>query len=256
MAPRLEIVTQLLHWGQFLLIPAVVLRIWAAGIQRTYPLFTAYLIVSFGQLLVLSNIRYSSRAYGYAYVFSELLVVSFYVLVVLELYSKVLEPLSGVASLARQYAGGAICIAALVSVALLYFEPSGRNLVVQFLVFERVMIFSLVLFVLSIIGFLTYFPVSLNRNVIVYTTGYAVFFLAKAASFFARNIHALDYRLVDQIHLAVNDLCLLFWALYLNRAGEFIKMTIGHWTNPRDEQRVMQQLDAINRTLARLPRHK
>ena len=256
MAPRLEIITLLLNWVQFLLIPAVVLRIWAAGIQRTYPFFTAYLIVDFGQLLVLSNIPYSSRAYGYAYVFSEMLVVTLYVLVVLELYSKVLSPLSGVASLAQRYAGGAICMAALVSIGLLYFEPAGSNLVAQFLVFERVMIFSLVLFILSLVGFLTYFPVALSRNVIVYTSGYAVFFLAKAVSFFGRNTHVLGDALVDQIHIAVNDLCLLFWTVYLNRAGESTRMTIGHRTNPGDEQRVMRQLNAINRTLARLPRQK
>jgi hypothetical protein len=236
--------------------PAVVLRIWAAGIQRTYPFFTGYLVLDFVSLLILSNISYSSRAYGYAYVFTEILVVSLYVLVVLELYSKVLAPLSGVASLAQRYAGGAICIAALVSIGLLYFEPAGRNLVAQFLVFERVMIFSLVLFILFLVGFLTYFPVALSRNVIVYTIGYAVFFLAKAVSFFGRNTHLLSDALVDQIHMAVNNFCLLFWAVYLNRAGESTKMTIGHRTNPGDEQRVMRQLDAINRTLARLPRHK
>jgi len=255
-APRLDTFTQILTWGQLLAIPTVILRIWAAGIQRIYPFFTAYLVLDLGQILVLSNIRYSSRAYGYAYIYSEMLVVSLYVLVALELYSKVLAPLSGIVTLAQRYASGAICIAALASIGLLYFEPPGRNLVAQFLVFERVMIFSLVLFILFLVGFLTYFPVALSRNVIVYTTGYAVFFLAKAVSFFGRNTHVLSDALVDQIHMAVNNLCLLFWAVYLNRAGESTKMAIGHRTNPGDEQRVMRQLDAINRTLARLPRQK
>jgi hypothetical protein len=255
-APRLETITRVLMVAQFVALPLLILRICLAGIQRKYIFFTTYLAISFVQIAIQYVIPYSSLAYGYAFVFSEMLIVVLYVLIVLELYSKVLAPLAGVAAMAQQYTGGAICVAALVSLGLLYFESSASNLVERFLVFERVMIFSLVLFVLFIVGFLTYFPVSLSRNVIVYSTGYAVFFLAKAASIFARNTQVLDYRVVDEIHLTVNDLCLLFWAVYLSRAGEVAKMTLGHRSNPQDEHRVMQQLDAINKMLSRLPRHK
>jgi hypothetical protein len=254
--PRFETLTQVLVWAQFVLLPLLILRIWSSGLRRKYPFFTTYLAVSLAQIVASDVIPYSSRAYGYVFVFSEMIIVGLYVLIVLELYSKVLAPLSGVASMAQKYTGGAICVAALVSICFLYFESSAGNLVQQFLVFERVMIFSLVLFVLFIVGFLTYFPVSLSRNVILYSTGYAVFFLAKAASIFARNTHLLGDQLIDQIHMIVNDLCLIFWVAYLNRAGEIAKITIGHRTNPGDEQRVMQQLDSINRALARLPRQK
>jgi hypothetical protein len=254
--PRFDTLTQVLVWAQFVLLPLLILRIWLCGLLRKYPFFSAYLAMSLAQIVASEVIPYSSRAYGYVYVFSEMLIVGLYVLVVLELYSKVLAPLSGVASIAQKYTVGAICVAALVSICLLYFEAAARNLVQQFLVFERVMIFSLVLFVLFIVGFLTYFPVSLSRNVLVYSTGYAVFFLAKAASIFARNSHLLSGQVIDQIHMTVNDLCLVFWVACLNRAGEVAKITIGHRTNPGDEQRVMQQLDSINRTLARLPRQK
>jgi hypothetical protein len=239
---------------QFVAFPLLILRICTAGLWRKYPFFTAYLLAEFVQLFIPYIFPFTSRAYGYAFVFSEAPIVALYVLVVLELYSKVLDPLPGIALESRRYIKVSMAVASVVSLSLLFYEGAATNLVARFLVFERAIVFSLVLFVLFIVGFLVYYPIALSRNIIVYSMGYAFLFLVKAAATFGRNLGVVDYPLVNDVLLGITSFCLVFWIVFLSRGGETTRMVIGHSWNRRDEQRVKEQMEAMNAMLDRLRR--
>ena len=118
-----------------------------------------------------------SRLYRDAFVVSQALIVAFYALVVLELYSKVLRDLAGIAGIARRYIKLMLALAIVLAVLPLPLENKRATVAGYFLTYERIVMASLPLFVLFISLFLVYYPVPLGRNVVVYLMGYAVYFL-------------------------------------------------------------------------------
>ena len=227
-------------------------RIWWMDLHRVYMYFFGYLIVLFAQTCVPALVPFDSLTYRNAWLVTEGLIVCFYVLIVLELYSMVFQDLSGIANLSHRYIKLALSVAILVSLLLLGMEKSHGGMVVHLLTFERAVVSSLVLFVLLITAFLVYYPVPLKRNVIVYSIGYAVYFLVKASSIFIFNLGYYHWnRLISNIWLAAFFGCLLFWLFALNRRGESKTVVIGHQWNPTDEERLLAQLKAINTSLLR-----
>ena len=110
---------------------------------------------------------------------------------------------------------------------------------------------SLVLFVLLVSAFLVYYPVPLGRNVIVYSMGYAVFFLTRAAVTLLLNLGQNWARPLSDVAMAVSVACLILWIFALRRAGENKRVVVGHQWNPGDNQRLLARLDAINTSLLR-----
>lgn len=229
-------------------------RIWWMALHRVYMYFFGYLILVLVQTCVPVFVPFDSPRYRDIWLATEGLIVCFYVLVVLELYSIVLQNLEGIASLSRRYIQVALAVAILISVLLLGLEKTRGGMAAHFLTFERAIVFSLLLFVLFITAFLVYYPVPLKRNVIIYSIGYAVYFLAKASSIFIYNLGYYWNRVVGNIWLAAFFACLLFWLFALNRRGESKTVVIGHQWNPTDEERLLAQLKAINTSLLRAAR--
>jgi hypothetical protein len=227
---------------------------WLAGLQRAYLYFFAYLLLDLLQTLLGIFVPYNQPAYVYVWLASEGLIVCFYALIVLELYSIVLGGLTGLASVSRRYLRIALAAAILVSVMLLIFEQSPASLTGHFLLFERAIVCSLLIFVLFITIFLVYYPVPLSRNVIVYSMGYAVYFLTKAAALFLRNVDHRWYHSLGDLLMIVSTGCLVFWMFTLNRTGQTKTMVIGHKWHPEDEERLLSQLKEINASVGRAAR--
>jgi hypothetical protein len=230
----------------------LLVRFVASGLQRTYRFFFIYMIVMAGQDLVPMFARRGTNLYGYSFIATEGVIVLLYALIVLELYSLVLRDLPGIASVSRRYIKVALAIAILISLTLLQFEQVPRSYMARFFTFESTIVSSLVLFVFLITGFLVYYPIPLSRNVIFYSIGYAFYFTSKALALFLRNTgHQWD-ALFSFCLMAVSTASLIFWIVSLSSEGEKKTIVIGHKWNREDEERVMQQLDAINRSLMRV----
>lgn len=217
--------------------------------------FFSYLLAIFLQTCVPFIVPFDSLLYRNTWLVTESLIVCFYVLVVLELYSIILEGLAGIAALSRRYIQAALGFAILASMLLLGLEKTQSGLLTRFFfTFERAIVFSLVLFVLLLTAFLVYYPVPLKRNIIVYSIGYAVYFLAKASSIFVLNLGYYWTRIFSNVWLATSLCCLTFWLFALSRRGETKTVTLGHQWNVEDEQKLLAQLRAINTSLTRSAR--
>jgi len=236
----------LLVVAQAALLTALIVRLWSARLQRIYPFFFGYLTADLFRTLILSAIPFRGPAYPYVWVATEGIIVCCYVLIVIELYRVVLRDLPGIATISRRYITGTVVVATLATLLVLRLEEKPKNYVSTSLVIERVIVFSLVLFILLVSVFLAYYPIRLNRNVASYSIGYAVFFLIKATALFVRTLGHYVTPQISTILLIVSSACLLFWILMLNKQGEIRTVVIGHKWKSDDEARILSKLKDIN----------
>src|ERR1017187_2113310 len=239
----------LLVFTQIALLVVLILRMWYAGLHRIYPLFFSYLLADLLLTSILLAVPYKGRAYPYFWVASEGINACCYTLIVVELYRVVLRDLPGIATISRRYITVTVAVATVGSLLLLRLEETPGNFVSTFLVIERAIVFSLVIFILLVSAFLAYYPIPLNRNVVTYSIGYAVYFLIKATALFIRTLGHYVLPQIGTVLLVVSSACLLFWVLTLNRRGEMRTVVVGHKWKREDEVRLLSKLKAINASL-------
>jgi hypothetical protein len=234
---------------QTALLIALTARIWSAGLHRVYPYFFSYLLAQLLQIGIMAVVPFRGRAYPYFWVGTEAMIVCSSVLIVVELYRVIFRDLPGIASVSRRFIKITVVVGILVSLFLFHFEETPANYVSTFFVIERGIDFSLVLFILLVSAFLTYYPVSLNRNVVVYSIGYAFYFLIKATALFIRTLGHYVAPQISTILIVVFSLTLLFWLLGLNRQGEIRTLVSGRKCNTGDAERLLSKIKAINANL-------
>jgi hypothetical protein len=202
---------------------------------------------------------FASIGYYWVWVTTEPLLWVLYILVVLELYELVFRNYQGIASLSRWAILAGLGISVVIAALTLPLDlnsPEPFPLLRYTFIVERGVASSLALFLILISGFLASFPVPLNRNVVVYSIGYAVYFLSVAATMLVRNVSGEKY--IGALNIADAGLvivCLIVWIRFLNRAGETTTATVRPRWEPAREQHLIEQLAAINSTLMRAP-HK
>src|SRR5438105_5350613 len=207
---RLPLEQQFLIVIQAIALVALCARMWRSRLHRTYVWFFDYLLLALIQLVVLVVIPFNGTLYVDAWIATEAIILCFYALIVLETYSTVLRDLPGIATIARRYIMVALVLAFLISALTMVFGKRPTSILAYFFVFERIGVSTLMLLVLLIVAFLVYYPVPLHRNVIVYSIGYAVYFLAKAGSIFINNLGYYWNRLISNTCLEASLVCLLF----------------------------------------------
>jgi hypothetical protein len=248
---QLPIEQQILLVVEISALAILCLRMCLAGLHRVYVYFFGFLVLNLLQALIPMLVPLESRLYRDLYVASEPLIVAFSALVVLELYSKVLRDLPGIASTARRYIKATLALAIGIALLPLGVETTKATLTGYLNSFERTVMSSLVVFVLLVSAFLVYYPVPLGRNVVVYLMGYAVFFLTNAATTLMINLGHHWIRQLSSLVMGVEVVCFIFWFIALSRQGETKHVVVGHQWNPADEQQLRARLDAINASLLR-----
>jgi hypothetical protein len=239
---------------QHSILAGLVVRVIVTGLFRTYPYFFGYLLVASLQALTLSFLSTSSPSYIYPWMISQALLTCFGVLVLLELYGLVLRDLTGIASTAQRYLKICLGFAILGSLLLLLLEHTPHNKVNAFLVIDRALVTSMLIFVLLLSAFLVYYPIPINRNLVAYSIGYAVYFLAKATGLLVVNISYAWARQFNFVVVAASTTSMLFWLVRLRREGEEKKMIIGHRWDRENQDQLLAQLKAINESLLRARR--
>lgn len=251
---QLPIEQQILLLLEILALLTLCIRLWQEGLHRIYRYFFVYLGLQLVQTLIPFLVPLQSRLYRDLFVTSQVLMVVFDAMVVLELYSVILQNLKGIARIAGRYVRITLMVAVVIALGLLRWENNTATMTGYLFAFQRTVMSILVVFLLLISAFLVYYPVPLGRNVIVYIAGYTAYFLTAAAVTMIQNLGFFWYRLLGGVDMAVLVACLLFWLLMLTRQGEIKRVVVGHQWNPSDEGRLLAQLDAINASLLRAGR--
>ncbi len=198
------------RWAWYLNIAAeiaLVLRISLAGLVRMYRLFYIYLLVDILQQTLRLLLRSSDRIDAEIYIGGQAVKMVLAVFVVLELYWLALAGRPALARFGRKTVAIALAAAALIAgsgLALDSTVPQGRwlsgsvsgRVLYRFLSFERTMDAWLLIFLLLIMLFMTWFPVRLKRNLALYIGGFVVFFMANAAVRLLVNLLAVRFLVV------------------------------------------------------------
>jgi len=228
-----------------------------SGLWRVYKFFTLY--IAFRAVVGLIGAFIGSRhgpeavkAEAWLYVCSESMSWLLQFLTLLEIYTLVLKRFPGIATLGRRCLSGALVLSVTLSglTLALNLQPKGPPFLEDFFVFYRFVSCSLLLFVVLIIVFLVWFPVSLNRNTVLHCAVFAVYFFSKTLILLISNIQGVQATVtINLVIAALASACLLVWIVFLKPAGEAIPVKTGRGSSPQDEERLLRQLDAINDTL-------
>jgi len=232
-------------------------KLWRTGLYRRYPALFGFLLVV--SLLSVAFLVSSVPAYVTYWKILQPFTWLFSVLVVLELYTVILEKYQGLASLGRwmQYVG--FGVSTLVSVlALLLRVRSGISptdpAVAYYYAIERGVDCGMLIFLLLLLVWLTHYPVPLSRNVLIHSFVYTALFLSNSVGLFGQAFFGFELSQAMTLALTgVFGLCILTWLAFLNAQGEEVRLTVLHFT-PEHEERVLQQLEAVNQALLKLSR--
>jgi hypothetical protein len=248
------------------------LKLRRTGLQRTYRAFSGYLLFAVLQGVLLSvlpwvaslvrgkpNHPFATNVYAYTWLATDPVVWVLYVLVVLELFSLILQNYKGIASLGRWVMLGGLATAVAISTLTLSMDLSNPGekfpILRLFFVVDRGVASSLVIFLLILAGFLAWYPVPLNRNVVLHCLLFAGYFLSVTLGVLLRNLTGSAVtRTVSIVLSGVALASLLVWIGFLNRAGETVKVRVRPDWAPGDEEELVAHLAAINSSLLRTAR--
>ncbi|PWU11079.1 MAG: hypothetical protein C5B51_03410 [Terriglobia bacterium] len=236
-------------------------KLWYTGLFRKYKALFAFLVFRcvFYSLATFWFTDIRSGGYLKFWVVTQPIAWLLSVLILLELYTLVLEKHKGLASLGRwfQYAGLSLSI--LISgLALLPQIRTGQVQISVILAYyyaiERGVDFSLLIFLVFILVWLTRYPVPISRNVLVHSVVYATMFFSSTVAMFTRVFLGFQLsRTVSTIMLGILAACLLVWLVFLSPKGEEVRVRVPR-LEPEQEQRILDHLEALNRTLLKVSR--
>jgi hypothetical protein len=176
--------------------------------------------------------------------------------VVLELYR---QSLSEHAALARfggrmaAYLLWAAVALGLLGILLDKGVPAGQSVILhRFFTFERTMEFVIAFLILAITAFVGWFPVRMNRNLVIYIAGFVGLFLSRSSALLFINLMPPSAALkLNVVMLCVSFGCLLLWLIAMRKEGEFVLTIPGHRWNLDAISALTGQLESINAALAK-----
>jgi hypothetical protein len=202
----------------------------------------------------------NSNVYFVLWVVTTPIVLVFYILIVLELCRLILEKHKGLYSLGRLVMYGSTIVAVTVSILTLLpkFTPSipqKSRYLGYGIALDRGVESTVLIFLALVLAFLSRYPMRLSRNVLVHTGLCIVFFLCSMTATLLRTVFGVVVN--DEINLflvAASAACTLVWGLLLTSHGEEVRTNLPSF-GPEHEERVLEKLASLNRTLLKVPRN-
>jgi hypothetical protein len=249
----------LLRWLTLAAMVFTCARLLHSGLYRRYWIFFLFLAFSSLRSALLLVIDVKSGLYMQVWLVTEPVRWILLILMVLELYSLILDKHRGLLTVGRWALMAAIGVALLISVATLIPDSSAgfvqSRLFGFYLVVQRALLVSLLVFLLLVLWFLSRYPVVLSRNVIVHSVVYSAYFVATSLVFLLRSTWGIEVaRPINLVLMAASAACALVWAICLTPAGEKTSLKSRPQWAPGDEKRLLEQLDALNASLLRATR--
>ena len=247
----------LFHFSQYAQLTGFAIlfvRLLTSKLIGIYRYFTMYAVFQVGRMILTMVIPYRSNTFGIVFFICEPIVWILSALAILEVYGIILRNHPGIATWGRWALIGSIGASIFLSLCTLLLDYQNASekypILANFFLLSRLMTISLLLFIVLITFCLLWFPIVLNRNTVVHFCVFAGYFLIKSITFVVVGL------LSGQSYVAINivvqllvTVCCAVWIFGLSTKGETIPAKIGHYWNPGQEKRLMEQLDAINRTL-------
>ncbi len=235
-------------------------RLLATGLHRRYRAFFYYLVFASLREGFLSAVNQSTKLYLHVWVLTEPLDWLFFVLVVLELYALVLQDYKGLSTVGRWALIVAVAVA-LGASAIGVLAPSHYTaqgpLMTYYYVAERAVYLSLAVFLLTILGFLMQYPITLSRNITVHGVVFPIYFLSNMVIYLLLSTRGYALVLIEAVTIAqhaINIAALGVWLAMLTPAGELRQLRLRPSWMPGREEDLVNQLNHLNAALLRATR--
>ncbi len=237
-----------------------VAKLYKLQLHRVYRVFWLYLAVRTARsALFYFLLADRPSAYSWAWLLTQPFMWAFYVLIVLELFSLVLQDFPGIYTFSRRVLAAGLVVGVALSAASLWLTSGPAPVKFPVLRFytmiERGVDTSLVIFLLILAAFLSWYPVPLRRNALAHTIVYCVYFISSTAVLLIRDrVGPQVYAIVNTGVLAISSLCAIAWLFLFSRQGEVRKTSLRSSVRTGDAERAVEQLSALNRSLTRTGR--
>jgi len=236
-------------------------KLWRTGLFRKYQALTAYLLFSctYAICLLILFRNFRSPAYRLYWEITQPLTWFFSVWLILELYSLILEKHKGLATLGRwvQYAGFSLATLISLLVMMPQIRAAGHGtkaITSYYYAVERGVDCGMLVFLIVILFWLTQYPVPLSRNVLIHSFIYTTLFFTNSLGLFVQMFFGTEHWRPGATALTVIfALCLLAWVILLTPKGEETRTRLLQFS-AEDEERVLNQLEVLNRTLLKVSR--
>ena len=241
----------------------LIIRLLVLRLERVYRVFCLFLMAEFLASLLAFLDALSPNSfpdYRIMWMASRTVIWIFTLWTVYSLLNAVLLRLPGILKFSRKVLNSAFVAAIILGILSIrpeysasgfsgYNDPVARILGL-WIVLDRVVCTVALLVLLSILAFVLWFPVEVSRNLIVFATGFLVYFAAKTALWLTRSFWSHEsLNLVSNLNMFIASGCFAYWAVFINRAGATVPVTIGHTWRPREQERLIGQLEAMNAAL-------
>jgi uncharacterized membrane protein YcgQ (UPF0703/DUF1980 family) len=174
--------------------------------------------------------------------------------VVIEIYGLVLQDYKGLSTAGRWALIVAVAVALLAS-GISLTAPSHyaqSHLMTYYYVAERAVYFSLLVFLVSILGLLMQYPITLSRNIIVHSMVFSVYFVGNTVLYLLLSMRgAASIAVVTYALPAITLAAVGAWLVLLNPAGEVRKLSLRPQWMPGREEELVNQLNNLNAALLR-----
>jgi hypothetical protein len=108
--------------------------------------------------------------------------------------------------------------------------------------------FSLALFLILILIFLSRYPMKLSRNVVVHAALYTILFFSDAFAVFLHTFKIVPTETLNIVIIGLSCACIAAWLILLSPRGEEVQAHAPS-INPLREKNALRQLDSLNATL-------
>ena len=260
--PALSQLRTILTFVQIVLYVLLLSKLLRSDLLKKYRYFSLLIGFEAFRLVLLSYVlRPRTDAYAHGYFTTAPIAWLLLALALLELFQVTLKNHIGIASTGRKAVIWALFISTVISLSTLivdlqYMEAESQfnsALLVNFLLLERLIMTSMLVLLLCLVGFLTYFPVPLAGNVRVHLCVFALYFAMRTGLLFVRFLFGTHWAPTITVFSHVLGIgCLLVWTVLLARLGETTPL-VRH-AEPESEARLLAQLESINETLLRSTR--
>lgn len=140
-----------------------------------------------------------------------------------------------------------------------WMRPSDKldrldRLINLFVIADKGISLAAVLVLITILGFILWFPVKMSRNLAVFSIGFVIYFAAKTGLELLMLYNAASQQTYDILGLGVNIVlvsCFLYWILFIDAEGQTIEVRIGHGWHRDEQEKLIGQLEALNQALLR-----
>ncbi len=117
-------------------------------------------------------------------------------------------------------------------------------------ILERVITTVALIVLLCILAFVLWFPVRIPRNLVVFSFSYIGYFGAHTGLLLMRDLsHSFDPYYLSMADGILLSCCFFFITVAVRKSGEAVPLRIGHRWEPSQQQKLVQQLEAMNASL-------